>query len=58
LLPAARGDLLRRLQRWQEAAQSYKRALLLATNESERRFLQKRLMEFEGKLASDEVPNI
>jgi RNA polymerase sigma-70 factor (ECF subfamily) len=43
LLHAARGDLLRRAGMAVEAAASYQRALLLATNEGERRFLVSRL---------------
>jgi RNA polymerase sigma-70 factor, ECF subfamily len=45
LLHAARADLLRRLADFPEAAKSYQRALELATNESERRYLQRRLKE-------------
>ncbi|RIK78077.1 MAG: RNA polymerase subunit sigma-24 [Planctomycetota bacterium] len=45
LLHAARADLLRRLGLREAAAASYRRALDLATNDSERRFLQKRLRE-------------
>jgi RNA polymerase sigma-70 factor (ECF subfamily) len=45
LLYAARADLLRRLGAAEEAAQSYQRALALATNESERRYLDRRLRE-------------
>jgi RNA polymerase sigma-70 factor (ECF subfamily) len=45
LLHAARADLLRRLGGFAEAAKSYDRALELATNESERRYLQRRLRE-------------
>ena len=45
LLHAARADLLRRLGNKEEALKSYKRALLLVTNESERRFLERRLRE-------------
>jgi len=45
LLHAARADLLRRVGAGAEAAKSYKRALALATNESERRFLERRLLE-------------
>ena len=45
LLHAVRADLLRRLGQTPEAAQSYARALALATNDSERRFLQRRLRE-------------
>jgi RNA polymerase sigma-70 factor (ECF subfamily) len=43
LLPAARADLLRRLGRMAEAAEAYQRALSLATNDIERRFLRRRL---------------
>ena len=45
LLHAARADLLRRLGAGAEAAKSYRRALELVTNESERRFLERRLRE-------------
>ena len=47
LLHAARADLLRRLGSLSEAAASYERALALATNESERRFLRRRLREVQ-----------
>ncbi len=42
---SARADLLRRLGRREEAAAAYQRALDLAQNESERRFLKRRLAE-------------
>jgi RNA polymerase sigma-70 factor, ECF subfamily len=45
LLHAARADLLRRIGAGVEAAKSYTRALALVTNESERRFLERRLLE-------------
>jgi len=45
LLHAARADLLRRLGKPKEAALSYQRALDLVTNESERRFLERRLRD-------------
>ena len=45
LLHAARADLLRRVQSPEEAAKSYTRALELVTNDSERRFLKRRLRE-------------
>ena len=45
LLPAARAELLRRLGRHAEAAESYRRALVLVSNEAERRHLEKRLRE-------------
>jgi RNA polymerase sigma-70 factor (ECF subfamily) len=45
LFHAARADLLRRRGSFAEAAKSYTRALELVTNESERRFLEKRLKE-------------
>jgi RNA polymerase sigma-70 factor (ECF subfamily) len=47
LLHAARADLLRRVGSNLEAAQSYTRALSLAANESERRFLERRLREVQ-----------
>src|SRR5215813_1027444 len=49
LLHAARADLLRRLGLWKEAAKSYSRALDLVTNDSERRFLERRLREIRGQ---------
>jgi RNA polymerase sigma-70 factor (ECF subfamily) len=49
LLPAAKGDLSRRLQRWTAAAEAYRQAISLATNETERRFLARRLAEAESK---------
>jgi RNA polymerase sigma-70 factor (ECF subfamily) len=45
LLHAARADLLRRLGRDREAAGAYRRALDLAANEAERRFLARKLAE-------------
>src|SRR5215470_5712135 len=45
LLHAARADMLRRLGDNEEAAVSYEAALNLATNDSERRFLKRRLRE-------------
>jgi len=39
LLPAARADLLRRLGRIQEAAEAYRQALFLATNDVENSLL-------------------
>ena len=48
LLHAARADLLRRAAALPEAAASYRRALELVTNDSERRYLEKRLREVGG----------
>lgn len=48
LLHAARADLLRRLGEFAESAQSYSRALALVTNESERRYLERRLREVQS----------
>jgi RNA polymerase sigma-70 factor (ECF subfamily) len=48
LLHAARADLLRRSGSSAEAAQSYARALALVTNDSERRFLERRLREVQS----------
>jgi RNA polymerase sigma-70 factor (ECF subfamily) len=52
LMWAARADLLRRLRRWAEAAESYRRALTLVTADPERRFLQRRLAEVEAQSSS------
>ncbi len=43
LAHAARADMLRRLERREEARRAYKRALALAQQEPERRFLRRRL---------------
>ena len=51
LLHAARADLLRRLGSTAEAAQSYELALTLVTNESEKRFLERRLREVQSEQA-------
>ena len=48
LLHSARADMLRRLGSAEEAAKSYGRALALATNDSERRFLERRLREVQA----------
>jgi RNA polymerase sigma-70 factor, ECF subfamily len=45
LAHAARADLCRRLGRPKDAAAAYERALALAQQEPERRFLKKRLLE-------------
>jgi RNA polymerase sigma-70 factor, ECF subfamily len=45
LLHAARADLLRRLERRDEAAAAYRRALELSANEPETRYLERRLAE-------------
>jgi RNA polymerase sigma-70 factor (ECF subfamily) len=48
LLHAARGDLLRRIGSKAAAAKSFTRALQLAANSSERRFLERRLREVQS----------
>jgi RNA polymerase sigma-70 factor (ECF subfamily) len=50
LLHAVHADLLRRVGSSVEAAKSYARALALATNDSERRFLERRLREVQPPL--------
>ena len=45
LLPAARGDLLRRMGRYEEAAAAYRAALDRAATRPERHFLERRLHE-------------
>ena len=51
LLHAARADLLRRIGSREDAAKSYERALKLVTNDSERRFLERRLREVQPPAA-------
>lgn len=52
LLHSARADLLRRLGSPSDAAASYKRALGLVSNASERRFLARRLHEMQSAQAA------
>ena len=52
---SARGDLLRRLERWSEAAVAYRRAAELTTNRAERAFLERRLAEVTADVASDRL---
>jgi predicted RNA polymerase sigma factor len=56
-LPAARGDVLRRLGRWPEAAAAYRRTLALTRNRREQAFFAARLAECEaaagGSVATD-----
>ncbi len=49
LFHATRADLLRRIGAFEEAAQSYTQALKLVTNDSERRFLERRLNEVQSR---------
>jgi RNA polymerase sigma-70 factor (ECF subfamily) len=49
---AARADLLRRLERWTEAADAYERALALAPNGPEREFLERRRREVRSRSLS------
>jgi RNA polymerase sigma-70 factor (ECF subfamily) len=51
LLHAARADLLRRIGSLEDATKSYKQALALASNDSERRFLERRLREVQTPAA-------
>jgi RNA polymerase sigma-70 factor (ECF subfamily) len=57
LLHAVRADFLRRLGAMQDAALSYRRALELVTNESERRFLERRLREVGNNQSFGSSPN-
>lgn len=45
LLPAAKADLLRRLERKDEASSAYREAIALVTNPAERKYLERRLGE-------------
>lgn len=49
LLHAARADLLRRLERWDDAIVAYQRALTLVTSDAERRFLARRLDDVQAR---------
>jgi RNA polymerase sigma-70 factor, ECF subfamily len=48
LLHAARADMHRRLRNFGDAAEEYRKALALVTNDSERRYLEKRLKEVKS----------
>jgi RNA polymerase sigma-70 factor (ECF subfamily) len=50
LMWAARADLLRRLERWSESAESYKAALARVGSAPERRFLRRRLAEVTNRI--------
>ena len=50
LLHAARADLLRRVGSLEHAIESYTRALALASQDSERRFLERRLATLQSKV--------
>jgi RNA polymerase sigma-70 factor (ECF subfamily) len=52
LLHATRADLLRRLGSYADSAKSYTRAISLVTNDSERRFLERRLAEVQSRQAN------
>lgn len=56
LFHAARADLQRRLGEFNGAAQNYLRALAVVTNKSERRFLERRLLEVRGSAESPANP--
>jgi RNA polymerase sigma-70 factor (ECF subfamily) len=49
LLWSARADLLRRLGRWGEAREAYNQALELVTDEPQRRFLRRRIVEVDSR---------
>jgi RNA polymerase sigma-70 factor (ECF subfamily) len=49
LLMAVRADLLRRLERFGEAAAAYEEAISLAHSDAERRYLRRRLAEVAGE---------
>jgi RNA polymerase sigma-70 factor (ECF subfamily) len=50
LFHSSRAELLRRLGRFAEAADSYARALTLAGSDDERRFLERRLQDVQAEL--------
>jgi RNA polymerase sigma-70 factor (ECF subfamily) len=52
LFPAAKAYVLRLLGRWEEAVHYYGKAIALAGNEPERRFLEKRQAEAVARQTS------
>tara|TARA_R110002096_G_scaffold436061_1_gene666619 strand:- start:2630 stop:3898 length:1269 start_codon:yes stop_codon:yes gene_type:complete len=54
LLPAARGDLLARLERWQEAKVAFAAALETVTNDVETRYLERRHREVSQNITTIE----
>src|ERR1700730_13341145 len=54
LMWAARADLLRRLGRWSEAADSYRAALVMVSAGPARRFLERRLADVEARIRQRE----
>lgn len=54
LMWSARADLLRRMGRWSEAAESYRAALARVGSAPERRFLRRRLDEMSAKMRPSE----
>jgi RNA polymerase sigma-70 factor, ECF subfamily len=56
LFHAARADLLRRLGRTDDARAAYSRALALATNPAERRFLERRLEDVHSAAGANRSP--
>jgi RNA polymerase sigma-70 factor, ECF subfamily len=52
LMWSARADLLRRLGRWSEAAESYRAALARVGSAPERRFIRRRLEEMSAKIGA------
>jgi RNA polymerase sigma-70 factor (ECF subfamily) len=57
LLHSARAELLRRLGRPRDAARSYATAMELATNDAERRFLERRLRDVGGADTDSDQPS-
>jgi RNA polymerase sigma-70 factor (ECF subfamily) len=55
LFHAARADLLRREGRRDEAAEAYRRALELVTNDTERRFLEGRLTALMQRMEPEDL---
>jgi RNA polymerase sigma-70 factor (ECF subfamily) len=56
-LPAARADLLRRLERWSEAEAAYGRALELTSNRPERDYLERRRAEVKARVGEGGTPH-
>jgi RNA polymerase sigma-70 factor (ECF subfamily) len=55
LMWSARADLLRRLGRWEEAAESYRAALARVGSAPERRFIRRRIEEMSAKMKPSQL---
>jgi len=55
LLPAVRGDLLKKLERWDEARDAFERAAQMTRNAREQALLRRRAAECEAAAGADDA---